>query len=113
MLKEPTPNPGGLNVVASFLVHNMLATEHAAKSALSYVQELSLNDLGGDKDWYFSTNGRPMVQEIEHRVLQVASQCLTTEATPLTVAATSQEEHNSAYRAKWYTIRHRCDQSWR
>ena len=101
MSRLPTLNPGGLNVVASFLVNNMLAAEQAAKSALSSVPELRINDfglgLGGDKGWYFSTGGKPTIQDITTRVLQAVGQYLLTEARPPRVPSTSQKVHNNVY----------------
>ena len=102
MSKLPTRNPGGVDVVASFLVDNMLAAEQAAKSALSSVPELRINDfglgLGGDKGWYFSTGGKPTIQDITTRVLQAVGQYLLTEArVPATSQKVHENENNSVY----------------
>ena len=97
LLRQQTLNPAGLNVVASFHVHNMLAAELAAKSVLSNLPKLRLNDLGGDKDWYFSTDGKPEIQQIVPQLCQAVSQYLSTEATLLSAAATPPKQYNSAY----------------
>ena len=99
-----TANPLGLCVIASFLVQNMLAAEQAAKSALSSIPELRLNDLGGDGDWYFGTDRKPAIQEIVRKTLETTSKYLLEEPastvhTSMSTDATraAQKELDSAY----------------
>lgn len=102
LLRLSTANPLGLSVIASFLVNNMLAAEQAAKSALSSTPELQLNDLGGDGDWYFGTDGTPAIRDIVSNVLKAASKHLLEEPAStiqmsIDPARTTQEQPDKAY----------------